>query len=121
MIEGGFVNGKLVLPVRFCVEENPDLSINFVVDTGFNGELALPLRAIAAMQLTFLSEIFIRLADGSGSMINTYIAKIVWDGQEKNVRVLEIEIKPLLGATLLNGFRLTAEFVDDGVVQAERI
>jgi predicted aspartyl protease len=46
MIEGGFVDGKLVSPVRFCVEENSDLPINFVVDTGFSGYLTLLVNAI---------------------------------------------------------------------------
>jgi predicted aspartyl protease len=47
MIEGGFVNGKLVSPVRFCVEENSDLPINFVVDTGFSEYLTLLVNAIS--------------------------------------------------------------------------
>jgi predicted aspartyl protease len=47
MIEGGFVDGKLVSPVRFCGEENSDLPINFVVDTGFSEYLTLLVNAIS--------------------------------------------------------------------------
>jgi predicted aspartyl protease len=48
MIKDEFVDGKLVLPVRFCVEENSDLPINFVVDTGFSEYLTLLVNAIGA-------------------------------------------------------------------------
>jgi predicted aspartyl protease len=51
MILGKFVDGRVVLPVNFCLSENMNLTIDFVLDTGFNNHLTLPLQAVTAMNL----------------------------------------------------------------------
>jgi predicted aspartyl protease len=43
MILGEFVDGRVVLPVSFCLGNDTDLMIDCVVDTGFNDYLTLPL------------------------------------------------------------------------------
>jgi clan AA aspartic protease len=121
MIVGEFVDGKAILPVNFCLGEQPELTISFVVDTGFNDCLTLPPAAVAAMNLPLYSSTVARLADGSRSSIPIYLAKIKWDGQEEFVTVLATGVKPLLGTALLQGFRLTAEFENGGVVKVERL
>ncbi len=45
MIYGRLVGGKATVSVIFCLPGQPDLSLSFVVDTGFNGYLTLPLFA----------------------------------------------------------------------------
>jgi predicted aspartyl protease len=37
MILGKIVEGRVVLPVSFCLAQTTELAIDFVVDTGFNG------------------------------------------------------------------------------------
>lgn len=46
MILGECVDGKIVVPVIFCLDMSTDLTISFVLDTGFNNCLALPLSAV---------------------------------------------------------------------------
>jgi clan AA aspartic protease len=122
MISGEFVDGKVIIPVRFCMEKSiSDLTINFVIDTGFNNCLTLPMQAITAMGLPFHSTTVAKLADGSKSLIETYLARVVWDDKKELVTVLSTNGKPLLGTALLQGFRLTAEFIDGGIVKIERI
>jgi clan AA aspartic protease len=121
MILGEFVDGKIVVPVIFCLDISTDLTISFVLDTGFNNCLALPPSAVAALNLQFYSMMTIRLADGSQSLIQTYTAKIRWGGREELVMVLATGTKPLLGTLLMQGFRLTAEFVRSGTVSIEKI
>jgi clan AA aspartic protease len=121
MILGEFVDGKIVVPVIFCLDISTDLTISFVLDTGFNNCLALPPSAVAALNLQFYSMMTIRLADGSQSLIQTYTAKVRWDGREELVMVLATGTKPLLGTLLMQGFRLTAEFVRSGTVSIEKI
>jgi predicted aspartyl protease len=53
MILGKFVDGRVVLPVSFCLGNDTDLMIDCVVDTGFNDYLTLPPQAVAAMGLPF--------------------------------------------------------------------
>jgi clan AA aspartic protease len=121
MILGEFVDGKIVVPVIFCLDISTDLTISFVLDTGFNNCLALLPSAVAALNLQFYSMMTIRLADGSQSLIQTYTAKIRWGGREELVMVLATGTKPLLGTLLMQGFRLTAEFVRSGTVSIEKI
>ena len=41
MIIGKIVDGRVVLPVNFCITEGTDLAIDCVVDTGFNDYITL--------------------------------------------------------------------------------
>ncbi len=47
-------NLHALLPVTFRLSNPPDLTIEFVVDTGFTGFLLLPPGAVAAMGLLLI-------------------------------------------------------------------
>jgi clan AA aspartic protease len=84
----------------------PNLSIEFVVDTGFEGAMALPAAAVAALRLSYVGRLFAHLADGSRTRVPVHEATIVWDGQEIPVAVLAMGNRPLLGTSLLDDFNL---------------
>jgi clan AA aspartic protease len=121
MILGKFVDGRVVLPVNFCIDKSTDFKIDCVVDTGFNDYLTLPPQVVAVMNLPLYSTTLVRLADGSQYSIPIHSAKIRWDRPEKVVPVLATGIKPLLGTALLNGFCLTVEFINDGMIKIEKM
>jgi clan AA aspartic protease len=121
MILGKFVDGRVVLPVNFCIDESTDLAIDCVVDTGFNDYLTLPTHVVSVMNLPLYTTTLVRLADGSHSSIPIHAARIRWDDLEQLIPVLATGIKPLLGTALLRGFCLTVEFVDDGMVKVEKM
>jgi clan AA aspartic protease len=121
MILGKFADGRIVLPVSFYLGESTDLIINCVVDTGFNDYLTLPPPAVAAMNLPFYTTMVARLADGRKYSISVHSARIKWNNHEQLVPVLATGIKPLLGTALLQGFRLTVEFTNDGMVKIEKM
>ena len=70
MISGRLVDGKATVPVRFRLPGQPDFSINFVIDTGFNDYLTLPPQAVSAMNLPLYSSTSARLADGSETLLS---------------------------------------------------
>lgn len=121
MILGKFLDGRVVLPVNFCIGEGMDLTIDCVVDTGFNDYLTLPPQVVAVMNLPLYSTTLARLADGRQYSIPIHSVRIRWDNREQVVPVLATGIKPLLGTALLHGFCLTIEFVDDGMVKVEQL
>jgi clan AA aspartic protease len=121
MILGKFVDGRVVLPVNFCIDEGTDLEISCVVDTGFNDYLTLPTQVVAVMNLPLYTTTLARLADGSQQSIPIHAARIRWDNREQLVPVLATGTKPFLGTALLTGFCLTVEFVDDGMVKVEKM
>jgi clan AA aspartic protease len=121
MIVGKTVDGRVVLPIGFYLTETTSLTIECVVDTGFNGYLTLPPQAVAVMNLPLESTLVASLADGSQSEMPIHLAKIRWNDSEQLVAVLATGTKPLLGTALLQGFRLVVEFVDDGMVKVEKM
>ena len=85
MIISKIVNGRVMLPVNFILTGETYLSINCVVDTGFNDYLTLPPQAIALMNLALHTATKIRLADGSQALMPIHLARIEWNNREELV------------------------------------
>ena len=88
MIESRLVDGKAIVSVIFRLPSQPDFSLDFIIDTGFNDHLTLPPQAVRAMNLPLYSTTPARLADGSETLLSIHLATIVWDDIEKIVPVL---------------------------------
>jgi clan AA aspartic protease len=95
------------------------LAIEFVVDTGFVGFLALPPDALAALHLTRLRALSAGLADGSEVLAFVHAATIFWHGEARDVEVLAIGKRPLLGTLLLGGSDVNIQFTDGGPVTVD--
>jgi clan AA aspartic protease len=121
MIYGRLIDGKATVPVMFRLPGQPDFSINFVIDTGFNDYLTLPPQAISAMNLPLYSSTPARLADGSETLLSIHLATIVWDNLEKVVPIVASGYKPLLGTALMEGYHLEIDFEDNGLVTLEKL
>ncbi|WP_309743969.1 clan AA aspartic protease [Chamaesiphon sp. OTE_20_metabat_361] len=121
MIRGKFIDKKIVLPVRFLLSQEMIFDVEFVVDTGFNGYLTLPVGAVGAMNLPLFSTTATILADGSQSLTPTHLATIDWHGEEVIVPVLAMGGKPLLGTGLLSQCRLLVEFTENGAIELEKL
>lgn len=121
MINGRISEGKATIPVIFRLPSQPDFSVNFVIDSGFNGYLTLPIQAVNLMNLPLYSSITARLADGSETVLSVHLATIIWDDVEKVVPVLASGSKPLLGVALMEGYHLEIDFEENGLVSLEKI
>ena len=121
MINGRIDRGKATIPVIFRLPSQPDFSVDFVIDTGFNGYLTLPPQAVNAMNLPVYSSTLISLADGSQALSAIHSATIIWDNVEKVVLVLASGYKPLLGVALMEGYHLEIDFQENGLVSLEKI
>jgi clan AA aspartic protease len=113
---GRVVGSQPRFGVVFRLPHQPDLEIEFVVDTGFEGGLTLPPAAVVAMGLPFYQRIPANLADDSTRMVDVYRATIVWNGYPLQVAVLAMGQRPLLGTALLDGHDLAIHFEDAGEV-----
>ncbi len=121
MITGTVLDSRILVGVTFRLPAQPDFVIECVLDTGFEGALALPEEAVAALGLFFYQGIYANLADNSDVSVDAYRATIVWKEQELNVAVLAMGRRPLLGTALLVGKELVAQFVDDGLVTIDEL
>ena len=117
----GYVFGRQALVnVPFRLLHQPEFAIEFVIDTGFAGYLTLPATAVASLNLPFSRRIYANLADDSALHTSVHTATIFWEGTEREVEILAIGKRPLLGTLLLDGFRLDAEFNEGGPVRILR-
>lgn len=90
--------------------------VEAVIDTGFDGALALPPLTIAALGLPWRRLGRALLADGSESLFDVHEATVDWDGAPRRVAVDAVNIDPLVGMLLLDGHQLTIEAVVGGRV-----
>ena len=95
--------------------------IEAILDTGFDGELALPHALIASLQLPMLMEGQVQFGDGRVEWIDYYEATVVWEGVERLVDVHALDGDILIGMVLLSGYELRARIVVGGDVRIEAI
>ena len=91
-------------------------TINFLVDTGFNGDITLPPQLIATLGLRWLQSDSVRFADDRLVMEDVYVAEIEWGGTTQTIHVYVMDSPPLLGTFLLLGCRIEIDMVDGGDV-----
>ena len=122
MISGIVINGRATVNVVFRLSDGQNMAIEFVIDTGFTEALCLPPEAVALLNLPFLYDISVNLADNSYVMLPVHTANIIWDGEEQEeVRVLAAGSRPLLGTALLSDYELVVQFTEGGLVTIEKI
>lgn len=109
--------GVILLPP----ERLSRVEIECVVDTGFAGFLTLPPAVIADLGLSFLININANLANNSSVETDVYLATIVWNGIERNVAVLGMGHRPLMGTALLEDSHLSIDFCEGGTVLVDDI
>ncbi len=118
----GQVNQRLEAVVPVMIEDNTGQPQTFdaVIDTGFSDYLTLPLAKIRTLQLTFAESRVFSLGDNKEVNFDLYEAVLNWDGEGRDIMVLDSEAFPLIGMSLLKGFRLLVDVIDGGEVRIER-
>jgi clan AA aspartic protease len=97
------------------------IGIEFQVDTAFRGYLTLPSEAVAMLQMPFLHRMAAGTADNRTVLVDVHQATVTWNGIAQEVEALAMGRRPLIGAALLDGCRLTIDFVENGAVQIANI
>jgi clan AA aspartic protease len=104
MITGQFRDGHPRVELVIEAER-----LEFVVDTGFEGDLVLP-RGIAARLFGAPSGSRLRvLADGNRQILPVHEVVLEWQGEDRMIEVLGLGAQPLIGTALLGGNHLHAE------------
>jgi clan AA aspartic protease len=91
------------------------------LDTGFAGFLTLPADAIAQLGLSYVGVQPSTLADNSRTFLAIYRLTVLWDDEDREIDVLELEGAPLLGMSLLEGCDVRIQAVDGGLITIERL
>jgi clan AA aspartic protease len=113
---GRVENRHALLSVTFRLPNRPDLSVEFVVNTGFTDALCLPAPAVQALQLPYQFDFPARLAHGSEVLLPVHEGVILWNGGEQPVHILATGNRPLIGTALLDASELVIQFAEGGMV-----
>ncbi|HZP81662.1 MAG TPA: hypothetical protein VFB21_08500 [Chthonomonadaceae bacterium] len=145
MMTGNVFNRHALVSVTFRLSNQPDLAIEFVVDTGFSDSLSLhrregrqrvpqqplvvdtgfsdslslPPAAVAALGLPYEYDLPANLANNDAIMLPVHAATILWNGVERNIRVLAMPGRPPLGTALLDDHELVIPFREGGLVTVD--
>ena len=113
----GYVNKNCEATILVVVRNNTKLkSINAVIDTGFTGFLSLPNDIITELGLPWSYRDRGTLGDGSEVLFDIYDAVAIWDGKAKEIEVNSAETDPLIGMSMLRGYRLQIDTIEGGLV-----
>jgi clan AA aspartic protease len=122
MIEGAVNNFHE--PVVDLVVKGPtgqELQLEFLIDTGFGGELTLHSSVAAALELHPVGAEQAVLADGSVITFPIADALLHWDGTFRRVKVGLADTVPLMGMRVLEGHELQIHAIPDGLVRISAI
>lgn len=88
----------------------------FLIDTGYTGELILPLDVIRELNLVPGDDISVTLGDGTTDDYATYNARIEWHGRRRDVTVTGVGSEALVGMRLLRDSNLSVDATPGGLV-----
>lgn len=98
-----------------------DLEVEFIVDTGFAGDLALPAYLVNQIEGTLIGFRDRRLATGQQFRCPSYEIMLDWNDEPRPTEVLILEGDPLLGTVILREHLLQMEMMEGGEVSIEAL
>jgi clan AA aspartic protease len=115
----GHVRDKL--PRLLLSVSGPDepLLVEFVVDTGFDGALALPASILSLVDASLIGNQFVELADKTIRRTTYYAIEVDWGGEQRLAEAMLVEGRPLLGYEMMEGCSLQIDMSDGGDVSVE--
>lgn len=116
-ISGVVVDGReAVIPLTVLGAGGHSLETNAVIDTGFTGHLTLGPDLARGLNLPLLGSRYVTLANGATVSLDVYRSIVLWNGEERSVRVFAADGATLVGMALLNGNELCIQVTEDGTV-----
>ena len=121
MILQGHIDNRNQLWVPIIVAgRHGQESISALIDTGFTGELLLPLKIAVPLGLQLAGVAPCQLADGSISKQMLFSASITWGTQTRSVTVNVVDVEDaLIGGGLLHGYVLLVDFQQKQLIVKE--
>jgi clan AA aspartic protease len=117
----GLVRDKFPLLTLSLPGLNGPLALEFIVDTGFEGELALPPSLLRRLEVGLVGDRPILLADGTIVRRSCFEVELEWDAEVRTVEIIELDGNPLLGVELMAESLLQVEMTDGGAVSLESL
>ena len=127
-MNGRIVNGRPMIDVDVEMKGGLSQKISALLDTGFDGELALPNPQFSQLKSIRLKSANTVLAEGSVRKLPRCMTMIRFDGRRQRVVVTDlglptsdVPIVPLVGTRLLKGYSIHIDLQVDGMVKVHPI
>lgn len=121
MISGIVSDRHATVTLTFILPNGSTLPIEFVIDTGFTGDLCLPPEAVSLLRFPFIYDLPANLADNSDVLLPVHEAVVIWNGAEREVHVIATGRRPLLGTGILEDQELVIQFTEGGLVTIDEL
>ena len=122
MIRGRVTENKAVLIACGILDNNGSRwPLEAFLDTGFTGDLALPIAAIRRLGLPPLGERIFTIGGGGRATLNAYSGTLDWHERQLDVVVIQSDGAPLIGMGLLWGSQIIVNAIEGGSVIVEEI
>ena len=111
--------GHAVLPVDLFDRQDRLYRIEAMVDTGFDGFLALPTHLVQRLGLVWINRMPMQVATSEWAEFDIYEAMVWWFDARLPIRVLQTQSEILVGTRLLWESQLTVQFWQGGSVTVQ--
>lgn len=108
---------EAILKLVIIGNENNKIAVDAVIDTGFNGDLILPIEIVSELGLIPQGYQKATLGDGTISQFRVYAAMALWDGERRLVEINSATTGILIGMGLLEGYKLEVNAIPNGDVR----
>lgn len=104
------------------IGESKRLTTEAVIDTGFNGELSIPVNLAIELGLKLIALEKVELADGSRRSQMVFSGKILWEKTERDVNIfVTYPGEHLIGTMLLGGQNMNIDFYKRTVTISDKL
>ena len=114
-------NREAIIELEVIGSNQKREKVEAAIDTGFNGYLTLPNDLINYLKLQLAGSRHVTLGDGNVVVLDMYLTKVLWHGQEREVLTLQADSGPLIGMSLLYGNRVMLDVIDNGDVTIDSL
>jgi clan AA aspartic protease len=117
MIVGRITGEDLEARVRLeLLNKGKTTEVDFLIDTGFSGYMAVPLTIVESLDLEFQDLQRGIMADGRRGFFDTVDLCVIWHDQPIIVRA-QVLGEPLIGTRMLKGHSVQANWQHGGEVR----
>lgn len=105
-----------IVPIQVLDARGQWWWLEAVLDTGATCYLTLPMGIVDRLGLSWLQHGGANLAGGASIRSDLYAAEVLWNGERRTIDVNALEGDALIGNRLLEGHRISIDFLEGGAV-----